>query len=56
MHDNGWVDEGAGSGHILSQQAFHFVRTKTDGQIEELHWSGLGITQKDNNNNNMSKT
>lgn len=46
VHDDRWVDERAGSGHILSQQAFHFVRTQTDGQIEELHWSSLGITGK----------
>lgn len=37
VHDNGGVDEGAGSGHVLSQQAFHFVRTQTDGQVEQLH-------------------
>lgn len=39
MHDDGRVDEGAGSRHILSQQAFHFVRTQADWQIEELHRS-----------------
>ena len=37
VHDDWRVDEGAGGGHILSQQAFHFVRTQTDRQIEELH-------------------
>lgn len=37
VHDDWGVDEGASSGHILSQQAFHFVRTQADGQIEELH-------------------
>lgn len=37
VHDNWGVDEGAGSGHVLSEQAFHFVRTQTDGQVEELH-------------------
>lgn len=37
VHDDWRVDEGAGGGHILTQQAFHFVRTQTDGQIEELH-------------------
>lgn len=41
MHDNGGVDERAGSGHILSQQAFHLVRTQTDGQVEKLHRSVL---------------
>lgn len=46
VHDDWWVDEGAGSGHILSKQAFHFVRAQTDRQIEELHWSSLGITGK----------
>lgn len=51
MHDNGWVDEGTGSGHILSQQAFHFVRTQTDWQIEQLHRSIVGIICND-----MSKT
>lgn len=39
VHDNWGVDEGAGGGHVLSEQAFHFVRTQTDGQVEELHWS-----------------
>lgn len=43
MHDDGRVDEGAGGGHILSQQAFHFVRTQADWQIEELHRSIRGI-------------
>lgn len=47
VHDDWWVDERAGGGHILSQQAFHFVRTQTDGQIEELHWPSLDITGKD---------
>lgn len=37
VHNNWGVDEGAGSGHVLSQQAFHFVRTQTDGQVKELH-------------------
>lgn len=40
MHDNWGVDEGAGGGHVLSEQAFHFVRTQTDGQVEELHRPG----------------
>lgn len=43
MHDDGRVDEGAGSRHILSQQAFHFVGTQADWQIEELHRSIRGI-------------
>ncbi len=46
VHDDRWVDEGAGSGHILSQQAFHFVRTQTDGQIKELHRSSQIPSQK----------
>lgn len=37
VHDDWRVDEGAGSGHVLSQQAFHFVGTQTDRQIEQLH-------------------
>lgn len=43
VHDDGRVDEGAGGRHILSQQAFHFVRTQADWQIEELHRSIGGI-------------
>lgn len=37
MYDNWGVDEGAGSGHVLSQQAFHFLRTQTNWQVKELH-------------------
>lgn len=37
VHDDGRVDEGAGGGHVLSQQAFDFVGAQTDRQIEELH-------------------
>lgn len=42
VHDDGGVDEGAGSGHVLSKQAFHFVRTQADRQVEELHRSKNG--------------
>lgn len=44
VHDDGRVDERAGGGHVLSRQAFHFVRTQTDGQIQELHRSGWSVT------------
>lgn len=44
VHDDWRVDEGAGGGHVLSQQAFHFVGTQTDRQIEQLHRSSLGTT------------
>lgn len=39
VQKNGRVDEGAGGGHVLSQQAFHFVRTKTDREIQKFHRS-----------------
>lgn len=42
VHDDWRVDEGAGSRHILSQQAFHLVGAQTDRQIEERHWSNVG--------------
>lgn len=42
VHDNRGINEGAGSGQVLSKQAFHFVRAQTDGQVEELHWSKNG--------------
>lgn len=42
VHDDGGVDEGAGGGHVLPKQAFHFVRTQADGQVEELHRSKNG--------------
>ena len=37
VHDDGRVDEGAGSGHVLSQQAFHLVGPQAGRQIQELH-------------------
>lgn len=46
VHDDWRVDEGAGSGHILSQQAFHFMWTQADRQIEQLHWPILGIIKE----------
>lgn len=34
VHDDGRVDKGASSGHVLSQQAFYFVGAQADRQIE----------------------
>ena len=50
VHDDWRVDKGAGSGHVVSQQAFHFVGPQTDGQVEELHWSSWSNRRKRHSN------
>jgi len=41
VHDDRRVDERAGGGHVLFQQAFQLVRAQADGQVEQLHRPGV---------------